>query len=98
MATNKPERIIIISNPSALVSSFLERLQRLQDVEIIMMLENAPPSGLPDYSISVREAETSIRNLVRWDEDMTFCATEEKSLQPTNPYFGKESWKRSRGR
>lgn len=39
MATNKPEQIIIISTPSALVNSFLERLQRSQDVDIIMMLE-----------------------------------------------------------
>ena len=86
MATNKPERIIIISTPSALVSSVLERLQRLTDWDTIVMLALDKPFP------TATKREISIKNLTRWDEDMTFCATEEKSLQPTNPYFGKESW------
>lgn len=92
----KPDMIILVSTPSVLENKFLERLMRLQDVEVVMMLNDAPPSGVTEDFFSVRKAELSIEKVIKWHDDMGFCAQEEKSIQPTNPYFGKERWKRKR--
>lgn len=95
----KPTRIIILSTPSALESEFLRRLESLPSHDIIMMLEQAPPSGICPLSLTVKEGSRAVhQELLKWHEDMTFCAKEEKSLQPTNPYFGKEKWKKNRKR
>lgn len=84
-------RIVILSTPSALESEFLRRLESLPSHDIIMMLEQAPPSGICPLSLTVKEGARAVHEeLIKWHEDMSFCAKEEKSLQPTNPYFGKE--------
>lgn len=92
---DKPERIIL-STPKGLEAAFLERLQMMQDVDVVMMVSTAPPSGLCGDSLAILQAEYSLSNVIRWHEGMTFVAQEEKSLQPTNPYFGKEKWKKNR--
>lgn len=91
----KPERIIL-STSKGLEAAFLERLQMMQDVDVVMMVSTAPLSGLCGDSLAILQAESSLSNVIRWHEDMTFVAQEEKSLQPTNPYFGKEKWKKNR--
>lgn len=95
----KPDRIIILSTPGVLESEFLRKLESLSSHDIIMLLDQAPPSGICPLSLTVKEGARAVHEeLLKWHEDMSFCAKEEKSLQPTNPYFGKEKWKKNRKR
>lgn len=100
MQDKKPDRIIIISAAASLnvSSSLYAKLHNyLRGIDIIL-LTTPPSSDLFAKHLSAFKAETPVQKIIKWHDDMEFLAEEEKSLQPTNPYFGKEKWKKNRKR
>ena len=85
---DKPERIIILSTPGTVGDDLLASLRQSLGLGLVVtLLDQQASQGFPG---------DSLQNVIRWHEDMEFVTQEEKSLQPTNPYFGKEKWKKNR--
>lgn len=85
---NRDPHIIFISTS---LSHKLAEWLSPADLEQIKMIT--------DFTALCSTKKTEPQKPISWCEDMEFLAAEEeKSLQPTNPYFGKEQWKRKRKR
>lgn len=86
-------QVIVFITPSVIGLDVLERITRLNTVADVSIVLGAMPP-LPSQVDTLHDLD--FQRVIKWHDDMEFCAREEKSIQPTNPYFGKERWKRKR--